>query len=109
MVFQHLKKVKSVERWCFSIGRKSKVLNSGVSASGKNSDEQGGVFSIVLKSIGKKCAEQWCFSIGKNDEGLLIMVFQQQKGKAKQLLDGVVSSMKMVRKWRTGVFWEWEE
>jgi hypothetical protein len=28
-------RTKSVEQWCFSIGRKSKVLNSGVSASGK--------------------------------------------------------------------------
>jgi hypothetical protein len=28
-------RVKSVEQWCFSIRRKSKVLISGVSASGK--------------------------------------------------------------------------
>jgi hypothetical protein len=25
------------------------------------------------------------------------------------VLDGVVSVMKMMRKWRTGVFWKWEE
>jgi hypothetical protein len=37
-------------------------------------------------------AEQWCFSIGVNDKGLLTRVFQQQK-EAKQLLDGIVSSM----------------
>jgi hypothetical protein len=38
------------------------------------------------------------------------MVFQQKKGrKSKQVLDGVVSVMKIVRKWRAGVFWEWEE
>jgi hypothetical protein len=44
--------------------------------------------------VGKiKSVEQWCFSIGENDEGLLSMVFQQRE-KAKQLLDGVVSSMK---------------
>jgi hypothetical protein len=30
-----LEEIKSVEQWCFSNGRKSKVLNSGVSASGK--------------------------------------------------------------------------
>jgi hypothetical protein len=36
------------------------------------------------------------------------MVFQQRK-EAKQLLDGIVSAMKIVRKWRVGVFWEWEE
>jgi hypothetical protein len=70
MVFQHQKEVKSDKQWCFSIGRKSIVLNSGVSASGK-----------IVK----------------------------RREKAKQLLDGVVSSMKMVRKWQTGVFWEWEE
>jgi hypothetical protein len=29
--------------------------------------------------------------------------------KSKQVLDGVVSAMKIVRKWRVGVFWEWEE
>jgi hypothetical protein len=28
-------RAKSVEKWCFSIERKSKVLNSGISASGK--------------------------------------------------------------------------
>jgi hypothetical protein len=55
-------------------------------------------------------AEQWCFSIGKNSEKLPVMVFQQQKGEeAKQLLDGVVLLMKMMRKWQTGVFWEWKE
>jgi len=27
----------------------------------------------------------------------------------KQVLDRVVSVMKMMRRWRTGVFWEWEE
>jgi hypothetical protein len=54
------------------------VLNGGVSAS--------------ERKIMKGCC-QWCFSNGKNDEGLLSMVFQQRE-KAKQLLDGVVSSMK---------------
>jgi hypothetical protein len=55
--------MKNCDEWCFSIGRKSNVLNGGVSAS------------------------------EKNDEGLLSMVFQQRE-KVKQLLDGVVSSMK---------------
>jgi hypothetical protein len=55
------------------------VLNGGVSASDKvESAEQ--------------CFSIWCFSIGENDEGLS-MVFQQRE-KVKQLLDGVVSSMK---------------
>jgi hypothetical protein len=30
-------------------------------------------------------AEQWCFSIGKNSEKLLVMVFQQQKGKGETI------------------------
>jgi hypothetical protein len=29
--------------------------------------------------------EQWCFSIGKNSEKLLVMVFQQQKGKGETI------------------------
>jgi hypothetical protein len=32
-----------------------------------------------------KSVEQWCFSIEKNDEGLLIMVFQQQKRKGETI------------------------
>jgi hypothetical protein len=36
-------------------------------------------------------AEQWCFNIG-SEEGLLTRVFQQRE-EAKQLLDGIVSSM----------------
>jgi hypothetical protein len=46
---------------------------------------------------------------GEKNEGLLIMVFQQQRRTSKQVLDGVVSAMKIVRKWWVGVFWEWEE
>jgi hypothetical protein len=46
---------------------------------------------------------------GEKNEGLLMMVFQQQRRTSKQVLDGVVSAMKIVRKWRVGVFWEWEE
>jgi hypothetical protein len=47
-----------------------------------------------------KSDEQWCFSIvKKTDEGLLTMVFQQRK-KSKQVLDRVVSSIKIVRKWQ---------
>jgi hypothetical protein len=68
-----------------------------------------------------KNAEQWCFSIGKTDERLLVTVFQQRegrmegccvsamgKGKTKQVLDGVVSGIRMMGEWRAGVFWGWE-
>jgi hypothetical protein len=37
---------------------------------------------------------------GEKNEGLLIKVFQQQRRTSKQVLDGVVSAMKTVRKWR---------
>jgi hypothetical protein len=52
--------MKSVEQWCFSIGK---------------NDE--GLLATVFQ-------QQWCF-IGKNDEKLLIMVFQQQKGKGETI------------------------
>jgi hypothetical protein len=41
---------------------------------------------------------------GEKNEGLLIKVFQQQRRTSKQVLDGVVSAMKIMRKWRG-----WEE
>jgi hypothetical protein len=55
MVFHHWKKVKRSERWCFSIRKKTKSV------------------------------ERWCFSIGKNSEKLLVMVFQQQKGRGETI------------------------
>jgi hypothetical protein len=50
---------------------------------------------------GETSAGRSCFV---NDEGLLIKVFQQQRRTSKQVLDGVVSAMETVRKWRG-----WEE
>jgi hypothetical protein len=41
---------------------------------------------------------------GEKNEVLLIMAFQQQRRTSKQVLDGVVSAIKIVRKWRG-----WEE
>jgi hypothetical protein len=46
---------------------------------------------------------------GEKNEGLLIMVFQQQGRTSKQVLDGVVSGIKNSGKWGVEVFWEWEE
>jgi hypothetical protein len=63
-----------------------------------------------------KNAEQWCFSIGKTDERLLIIgvsvtgkvaangVAAEEGGKAKQVLDGVVSGVRMMGEWRAGMF-----
>ena len=72
--------------------------------------------------------EQWCFSIRKTDERLLTTVFQQReenerfagvsamgkiccarccsrgRGKTKQVLDGVVSGVRMMGKRRAGIF-----
>jgi hypothetical protein len=53
----------------FQHRKKQKVLNSGVSASGK---------------MMKGCWQQ-CFSNGKNSEKLLVMMFQQQKGKGETI------------------------
>jgi len=36
---------------------------------------------------------------GEKNEGLLIMAFQQQGRTSKQVLDGVVSGIKIVGKW----------
>jgi hypothetical protein len=67
---------------------------------------------------GMKNAEQWCFSIGGTGEKLLTigvsatgenerllrMVLQQRKGeKAKQVLDGVVSGVRMMGGWDVSV------
>jgi hypothetical protein len=46
---------------------------------------------------------------GENNEGLLIMVFQQQGRTSKQVLDRVVSRIKIVENGGVEVFWEWEE
>jgi metal-dependent amidase/aminoacylase/carboxypeptidase family protein len=56
--------------------------------------------------------EQWCFSIGKTDERLLTIgvsatggkvaangVAAEEGGKAKQVLDGVVSGVRMMAGW----------
>jgi hypothetical protein len=65
---------------------------------------------------GMKNVEQWCFSIGGTGEKLLSigvsatgekllrMVLQQRKGeKAKQVLDGVVSGVRMMGEWDVSV------
>ena len=63
-----------------------------------------------------KNAEQWCFSIGKTDERLLIIgvsatgkvvangVAAEEGWKAKQVLDGVFSGVRMMGEWRAGMF-----
>jgi len=51
-------------------------------------------WNVLGMGRNEKYAEQWCFSIVKiTGEGLLTLVFQQRK-KAKQLLDKVVSEMR---------------
>ena len=64
--------------------RDEKMLNSGVSASGKR-------------------MESCCQSVFQQQEKLLRMVLQQRKGKAKQVLDGVVSGVKMMGEWDVSV------
>jgi hypothetical protein len=69
----------------------------------------------------KKNAEQWCFSIGETDEKLLtigvsatgkvaangVAAEEGEERKAKQVLDGVVSGVRMMR--GMGCFCDWEE
>jgi uncharacterized protein YhfF len=87
------KMMKSCWQWCFSNGKeKAKQLLDGVVSSMKNGEEMA---DCSVLGVGKiKSVEQWCFSIGKNNEKLLEWCFSNRKEKAKQLLDGVVSSMK---------------
>jgi hypothetical protein len=77
------KGMKNAEQWCFSIGETGeKLLTIGVSATGEN--ERLLVF--------------------RQQEKLLRMVLQQRKGeKAKQVLDGVVSGVRMMGGWDVSV------
>jgi hypothetical protein len=68
-----------------------------------------------------KNAEQCCFSIGKTEERLLAIgvsatgkvaangVAEKERGKAKQVLDGVVSRMRMMGGGRLECLRKWEE
>jgi hypothetical protein len=88
--------IKSVEQWCFSIGINDEELlimefqqwkgkgetSAGQSCFGHENGDEMVDWSVL--GVGRmKSAEQWCFSIGKNDEELLIMEFQQRKGKVE--------------------------
>jgi hypothetical protein len=44
--------------------------------------------------VGRKSVEQWCFSIGEKVNSAEQWCCSIGRGKAKQLLDGVVSSVK---------------
>jgi hypothetical protein len=97
------------------------LLANGVSATEEAKQLLEGIVSSMMegeKDDGKemKNVEQWCFSIGKTDEGLLTIgvsatgkvtangVAAEEGGKAKQVLDGVVSGARMMGEWRAGMF-----
>jgi hypothetical protein len=44
--------------------------------------------------VGRKSDEQWCFSIEEKVNSVEQWCYSIRRGKEKQLLDGVVSSMK---------------
>jgi hypothetical protein len=76
VVFQQWENGKNeenvVEEWCFSNGKKGKMLNSGVSAMGKKWENEENVVEEWCFSNGKNeenVVEQWCFSNGKNGRG----------------------------------------
>jgi hypothetical protein len=81
------------------------VLNGGVSASWMN-DEGLLANGVSATEEAKQLLDGIVSSMmeGERNEGLLIKVFQQQKGSSKQVLGGVVSVMKIMEKWR-----EWKE
>jgi hypothetical protein len=57
----------------------------------------------------ERVAGNQCFSNGKKMKGccfLLLWCFSNGRGKTKQVLDGVVSGIRMVGNWRTGMFLE---
>jgi hypothetical protein len=103
------------------------LLENSVSATEEVKQLLDGIVSSMMegeKDDGKemKNAEQWCFSIGKTDERLLTIgvsategkvaangVAAEEGGKAKQVLDGVVSGVRMMGEWWLGCFYEWEE
>jgi hypothetical protein len=100
VVFQQLKKIKSAEQWCFSIGTNDEELlimefqqqkGKGETSAGRSCfvDENGDEMADwnVLGVGRMKSAEQSCFSIGKkNYEGLLATVFQQREKNEKLLI-----------------------
>jgi hypothetical protein len=99
------------------------LLANGVSATKEAKQLLDGIVSSMMEGEkddgkGMKNAEQWCFSIGETGEKLLTigvsatgenerllrMVLQQRKGeKAKQVLDGVVSGVRMMGGWDVSV------
>jgi hypothetical protein len=99
------------------------LLANGVSATKEAKQLLDGIVSSMMEGEkddgkGMKNVEQWCFSIGetgeklltigvsatRENERLLRMVLQQRKGeKAKQVLDGVVSGVRMMGGWDVSV------
>jgi hypothetical protein len=100
-----------------------RLLANGVSATKEAKQLLDGIVSSMMEGEkddgkGMKNVEQWCFSIGGTGEKLLTigvsatgenerllrMVLQQRKGeKAKQVLDGVVSGVRMMGGWDVSV------
>jgi hypothetical protein len=96
------------------------LLENGVSATKEAKQLLVGIFSSMMEGEkddgkGMKNVEQWCFSIGETDEKLLTIgvstttkvvangVAAEEGEKAKQVLDGVVSGVRMMGEWDASV------
>jgi hypothetical protein len=77
-VFWEWEGVKNVEQWCFSIGKtEERLLVIGVSATGKGENKTSAGVSATEKVAANGVAAK-------------------ERGKTKQVLDGVVSGMRMM-------------
>jgi hypothetical protein len=117
MVFQRLKKVKmrnvvfqhreNAEGLLATVFQQQKGRGETIAGRScfvdENDDEMA---DRSVLGVGKKMksVELWSFSIGKMMKDCWQQCFRNRREEAKQLMDGVVSSMKMMMKWRTGVF-----
>jgi hypothetical protein len=81
------KEMKNAEQWCFSIKKTDEgLLTNGVSATWMNDE---GLLANGVSATGKVVANG---------------VAAEEGGKAKQVLDGVVSGARMMGEWWAGMF-----
>ena len=75
----------------FQQREKAKQLLDGLVSSMKYGEE---MVDCSVLGVGRKSVEEWCFSIGEKVNSAEQWCCSIGRGKVKQLLDGVVSSMK---------------
>jgi hypothetical protein len=88
-VFWEQEEMKSIEQWCFSIGKENENLLIMVFQQQKGRGETSAGRSCFIdenddemadwSALGVGRAEQWCFSIGKENQQFLSVVFQHRE------------------------------